>query len=122
MVTAAAKAHQDSTKIGQLSPRLRQGAAEPSRVGSTSSQTVHLNSAAAVSAGVGISLNPGDVSAPAIRDAAARLLGDPTYRDAAARVGRSIAAMPTADEVAAVIEELPHLAVSGSSGGPVPRL
>ena len=69
-----------------------------------------LNAAAAASAGVGISLTPAAATASAIRDAVARLLDRPSYRHAAARVGRSIAAMPTPGDVAAVIETLPGLA------------
>jgi UDP:flavonoid glycosyltransferase YjiC (YdhE family) len=63
-----------------------------------------LNAAAAASAGVGISLTPGAATPSAIRDAVARLLDRPSYRRAAARVGRSIAAMPTPGDVAAVLD------------------
>lgn len=73
-----------------------------------------LNAAAAASAGVGIALTPSAATASAIRDAVARLLSRPSYRDAAARVARSIAAMPTPDDVAAVIETLPRRSLVGA--------
>lgn len=75
-----------------------------------------LNAAAAASAGVGISLAPEAATAPAIGNAVARLLDRPSYRHAAERVGRSIAAMPTASDVAAVIETLPRLAPTATAG------
>jgi UDP:flavonoid glycosyltransferase YjiC (YdhE family) len=74
-----------------------------------------LNAAAAASAGVGISLTPGAATQSAIRDAVGRLLDRPSYRHAAARVGRSIAAMPTPGDVAAIIEKLPRLASNASA-------
>ena len=74
-----------------------------------------LNAAAAASAGVGISLTPSAATESAIRDAVALLLDRPSYRDAAARVGRSIAAMPTPGDVAAVIETLPLPAPTASA-------
>ena len=74
-----------------------------------------LNAASAASAGVGISLAPSAATVPNIRDAVAHLLERPSYRDAAASVGRSIAAMPTPDDVAAVIETLPRQPLSASA-------
>jgi UDP:flavonoid glycosyltransferase YjiC (YdhE family) len=74
-----------------------------------------LNAAAAASAGVGIALTPSEATASAIRDAVDRLLAEPLYRDAAARVGRSIAAMPAPDHVAALIERLPRLTLTTSA-------
>ena len=74
-----------------------------------------LNAAAATSAGVGMSLTPSAATESAIRDAVALLLDRPSYRDAAARVGRSIASMPTPGDVAAVIETLPLPAPTASA-------
>ncbi|HEU5209429.1 MAG TPA: glycosyltransferase [Longimicrobiales bacterium] len=73
-----------------------------------------LNATAVASAGVGISLAPNEATASAIRDAVARLLDCASYRDSAAILGRSIAAMPTPEHVAAVIETLPRLAPAAS--------
>jgi MGT family glycosyltransferase len=66
-----------------------------------------LNAAAVVSAGVGLSLTPGQLNPDAIRDAIARLFADPSFRDAANKVSASIASMPAPDEVAALLETLP---------------
>jgi len=66
-----------------------------------------LNAAAVESAGAGISVMPGDCNADAVRDAVARLLVEPSFRDAAGRVSVSIASMPSPDDVAAVLETFP---------------
>ena len=66
-----------------------------------------LNAAAVESAGAGISLMPGDCNADTVRDAVAGLLVQPSFRDAARRVSRSIASMPSPDDVAALLETLP---------------
>ena len=59
-----------------------------------------LNAAAAERAGVGIALPPGGVSVDAVRDAVARLLAEPAFRAASRTVGRELATMPDAHEVA----------------------
>jgi UDP:flavonoid glycosyltransferase YjiC (YdhE family) len=66
-----------------------------------------LNAASVTSAGAGLSLAPGEATADAVRDAAARLLEDGSFGQAASRIGRSIAQMPSPDEVCAVLERLP---------------
>lgn len=66
-----------------------------------------LNAAAMVSMGAGISIMPGDCTREAVAVAVRRLLADPSFRNAAARVAASIAAMPSVEEVAAVLETLP---------------
>ena len=66
-----------------------------------------LNAAAIASAGAGISLMPGEQEAEAIRKAVARLLDDQSFREAAQRVSASIAAMPSPDDVAELLESLP---------------
>jgi UDP:flavonoid glycosyltransferase YjiC (YdhE family) len=66
-----------------------------------------LNAAAVASAGAGLSLMPGEATADAVGDAVTRLLGDPSFRDAAGRVGRSIAAMPSPDQVAGILGTSP---------------
>jgi UDP:flavonoid glycosyltransferase YjiC (YdhE family) len=65
-----------------------------------------LNARAIASSGAGIALEPHEASVEAMRDAVARLLGDSSYRTAAARVGAAIEAMPPASDVAAVLETL----------------
>ena len=65
-----------------------------------------LNAASVESAGSGISLMPNDGNADAVRDAVARLLVEPSFRAAAGRVSRSIASMPSPDDVAAVLETM----------------
>ena len=59
-----------------------------------------FNAAACVRAGAGIALMPDALSAEAVTDAVGRLLTDAAYRDAASRLSREIAAMPSPDEVA----------------------
>jgi MGT family glycosyltransferase len=65
-----------------------------------------LNAAAVAQAGAGLSLPPDGASSDAIRDAVRRLLAEPSYRDAAVRVSRSIAEMPSPEDVAAVLEQM----------------
>lgn len=65
-----------------------------------------LNAEAIASAGAGLSLAPAAASAAAIRDAVARLLDEPSFRDTARRIGAAIASMPSPDDVAAVLEGL----------------
>lgn len=59
-----------------------------------------LNAAACARAGVGLGIEPGDVSVELVRDAVARLLSDPTFHVATQRGSDEIAAMPSAREVA----------------------
>lgn len=66
-----------------------------------------LNARAVASAGAGLALMPEDANPEAIRDAVLRLTSDETFRIAAAHVSESIAAMPSPDEVAALLESLP---------------
>jgi MGT family glycosyltransferase len=65
-----------------------------------------LNAAAISTAGAGLSLHPDAAAPDAIRDAVRRLLDQPSYRTAATAIGTSIAAMPSPDDVAAVLEDL----------------
>jgi UDP:flavonoid glycosyltransferase YjiC (YdhE family) len=65
-----------------------------------------LNAAAVATSGAGISLVPLEATAPAIRDAAIRLISEASFRSAAAVVAASIASMPSPDAVAAVLEAL----------------
>ena len=66
-----------------------------------------LNATAIASAGAGISLMPGEQEAGAIRDAVARLIDDPSFREASQRISVSIASMPSPDDVAELLESLP---------------
>jgi UDP:flavonoid glycosyltransferase YjiC (YdhE family) len=59
-----------------------------------------FNAAAGATAGAGIALLPDAVSAEAVSDAVGKLLTDAAYRDAASRVSREIATMPSPAEVA----------------------
>jgi UDP:flavonoid glycosyltransferase YjiC (YdhE family) len=52
-------------------------------------------------AGAGSALQPGSVTADAVREAAERLLSDPGFAERARRVRDEIAAMPDADAVVA---------------------
>jgi UDP:flavonoid glycosyltransferase YjiC (YdhE family) len=65
------------------------------------------NAKAVAAAGVGLSLLPRDATVEAVTDAVARLLGDQSFRNAAEAVRESIAAMPSPDDVAEVLESLP---------------
>ncbi len=64
------------------------------------------NAAHAEAAGVGIALAPAAQNADAVRAALERVMGEPAYRDAAARVRDEIAAMP---EPASVMRDLEAL-------------
>ncbi|MGZ8781959.1 MAG: glycosyltransferase [Gaiellaceae bacterium] len=55
--------------------------------------------------GVAVSLQPEAATADAIAAALRTVLGEPSYREAAGRVREEIAAMLSADEVAAAVEE-----------------
>ncbi len=66
-----------------------------------------LNAAAIATAGAGISLMPESLTAATVGEAVARLLGDPSFGEAARRISASMASMPSPDEVAAVLETLP---------------
>jgi UDP:flavonoid glycosyltransferase YjiC (YdhE family) len=65
-----------------------------------------LNAPAVVSSGAGMSLLPGEATPAAIRDAVARLLGDASFGEAARRIARSIASMPSPNDVATTLETL----------------
>jgi UDP:flavonoid glycosyltransferase YjiC (YdhE family) len=66
-----------------------------------------LNATAVATAGAGLSLVPGDATPEAIRGSVQRLLEDGSFRQAAGRIGTSIAAMPSPDDVVTVLEKLP---------------
>jgi UDP:flavonoid glycosyltransferase YjiC (YdhE family) len=51
-------------------------------------------------------LSPEEGDAAAVRRAVSRLLGDASFRDAARRISSSIAAMPSPEVVAAVLENV----------------
>jgi UDP:flavonoid glycosyltransferase YjiC (YdhE family) len=74
-----------------------------------------LNAAAVASAEVGVALKPTEATGSAIRDAVVHLLDRASYRESAAALGREIAAMPTPEEVAAVLETLPRGAPAASA-------
>ncbi|MEO5840822.1 MAG: glycosyltransferase [Acidimicrobiales bacterium] len=59
-----------------------------------------LNAAACAASGTGLTLQPGTVSVESVRDAVSRLLAEASFRSAAERVSREIAAMPSAQDVA----------------------
>jgi len=59
-----------------------------------------FNAAACAQAGAGIALTPDAFSTEAVSDAVGTLLTEAAYRDAASRVSREIAAMPSPTEVA----------------------
>ncbi|RZQ60928.1 glycosyltransferase [Amycolatopsis suaedae] len=63
-----------------------------------------INAAAVAQAGAGDWLPPAECDAAAVTEKAGKLLADPACREAAGRVGREIAAMPTPAEVAARLE------------------
>lgn len=65
-----------------------------------------LNATAVAASGAGLALLPDDTTGEAVDAAVSRLLAEPAFRDAAATVARTIAAMPTPDDVAAVLERL----------------
>ena len=65
-----------------------------------------LNATSIQAAGAGLCLLPGEATADAVRDAVGRLLDDGSFRQMASRVGRSIAQMPSLDEVCGVLEAL----------------
>lgn len=64
------------------------------------------NAAAISSSGAGIALLPGTATGNAVRTAVQQLLTQASYRQTAGRLSTSIAAMPSPDEVSAVIEGL----------------
>ena len=65
-----------------------------------------LNARAAQEGGLGLALAPQEVSADAVRDAVADLLGAPGYRESSRLAAGRVAAMPAPDEVAARLEAL----------------
>jgi UDP:flavonoid glycosyltransferase YjiC (YdhE family) len=58
-----------------------------------------FNAAACAKAGAGIAVGPDALSVEAVRDAVGTLLDDTTHRDAARRVSREIASMPSPSDV-----------------------
>ncbi|MGH9151668.1 MAG: nucleotide disphospho-sugar-binding domain-containing protein [Acidimicrobiales bacterium] len=65
-----------------------------------------LNARAVASASAGLSLEPAEVTPAAAHGAVQGLLTDASLRDAAGRVASFIAAMPSPDDVAVVLEGL----------------
>jgi UDP:flavonoid glycosyltransferase YjiC (YdhE family) len=63
-----------------------------------------LNASAVTASGAGLALAPNEATAESIRDAVTRLLHDSGFGTAATRLSGEIAAMPSPDEVAAVLE------------------
>ncbi len=59
-----------------------------------------LNAAVCVRAGAGLALQPGTVTAPAVRAAAEQLLSDPKLQAAATRIGHEISQLPAPPDVA----------------------
>jgi UDP:flavonoid glycosyltransferase YjiC (YdhE family) len=57
-------------------------------------------------AGVALRLFPHEISCESVRDAAERLLSEPSYRDNAARTQAELHAMPSPDDIAALIEQV----------------
>lgn len=65
-----------------------------------------VNADAISAAGAALSLVPAEATAEAVRAAVLRLLADESFRAAAARLADEIAALPSPDEVCAVLEAL----------------
>ena len=65
-----------------------------------------INAAAVARAGAGLAIPPHEVDPTAVADAVRRLLDDSTFRRHARLVADDIAAMPSPDEVASVLETL----------------
>jgi len=65
-----------------------------------------LNAAAVAGSGAGLSLSPEELGAEAVSAAVERLLVEDSFRRSATSVAASIEAMPSADDVAAVLEAL----------------
>jgi UDP:flavonoid glycosyltransferase YjiC (YdhE family) len=63
----------------------------------------HSNADCVVAAGAGRKLLRNEVTAPAIRKSMTALLGEPSYRLAAERIGAEIAAMPPPAQALAAI-------------------
>ena len=59
-----------------------------------------FNAAAGVQSGAGLALQPDDVTVQTVREATRRLLSDPAFGSAAARVSHEISDMPTPHDVA----------------------
>jgi MGT family glycosyltransferase len=65
-----------------------------------------LNAAAVAAAGAGLSIPPDRVTGDAVAEAVSRLLGEASFRRAAAAIRQSIDSMPTAADVAPTLEAL----------------
>jgi UDP:flavonoid glycosyltransferase YjiC (YdhE family) len=63
-----------------------------------------INAAGCIHAGAGLALTPDDATAPAITGAMSRLLSEPSFGARASAVASELAAMPSPDEVAALLE------------------
>jgi UDP:flavonoid glycosyltransferase YjiC (YdhE family) len=70
-----------------------------------------FNTAALLPTGAALALQPDQITAPAVAEALARLLGDPSFRQAAERLRGEIARMPPPDDV---LPELAGLAGAGA--------
>ncbi len=66
-----------------------------------------INGARGAAAGAALTLGPAEMSADAVSGALHRLLHEPAFADRARQIGAEIAAMPSPDEVAMVLEGLP---------------
>ncbi len=65
-----------------------------------------LNAAACQRSGVGLSLDPAAATGSAIGDAVKQLLVEPGFRERAAVVAAEMAAMPSADDIVPILEQL----------------
>jgi len=65
-----------------------------------------LNAEACQRSGAGLKLLPNNVTADNVREAAQRLLGDPSFTHAAQRLQHEIAEMPSPEEVVPLLEEV----------------
>lgn len=75
-----------------------------------------INAAAVARAGAGLAIPPHEVDSTAVADAVRRLLDDSTFRRHARLVADDIAAMPSPDEVAGVLERPPEALTSLRDG------
>ena len=64
------------------------------------------NAHAGASAGASLTLLPGQATRDAVRDAATRMLAEPSFRSSAQRIQLELRSMPSPDHVASVIERL----------------
>ena len=64
------------------------------------------NAHAGAAAGASLTLLPGQATRDAVRDAATRMLAEPSFRSGAQRIQSELRSMPSPDHVASVIERL----------------